>query len=187
MAKSYPQLANPGSFVPTTDVYDVQAIYSLDINSQDFKEFLVRLRQSINNVALVLNTKDSGYYEQLEFINGQIWFPDPNLVGSVAGAQRTGVFRQVYRIVVNFGALPNTGSTSVAHGIPSITDQFTFTRIYATASDTTALNYIPIPFASPTDSEEIKIEVDNTNVTITTGSDRTNYDTCYVVLEYIKQ
>lgn len=188
MGKSFPRLASPGAFIPTTDVYDTQAIYSLDINSQEFKEFLVRLRQSINNVALSLNIRDAGYYDLQEFINGQLFFPDPALVSSPAAAQlRTPVFRQVYRIAVDFGALPNTATKSVAHNIYNITSEFTFTRIYGCASDTTNLTYIPIPFASPTDSEEIKLDVDATNVNITTGSDRTSYDTTYVILEYLKQ
>jgi hypothetical protein len=188
MAKSFPRLASQGAFVPTTDVFDTQIIYSLDINSTEFKDFLVRLRQNINNIALSLNIRDAGYYDLQEFVNGQLFFPDPDLVANPAMAQqRTPVFRQVFRMVVDFGALPNTGTKSVAHGIFNVTSDFTFTRIYATASDTTGLTYIPIPFASSVDAEEIKIDVNATNVNITTGSNRTNYNVTYVILEYLKQ
>ncbi len=182
MAGPFPAQSNPGAFVPTTDIYDTSILYSIDINSAEFKEFLVRLRQSINNIALVLNIKDSGYYTLTEFVNGQVFFPDPTLSSTTSTAP---VDRQVFRLVVNFGALPNTGTKSVAHNL-TITNAFSFTRIYATASDTTGHTYIPIPYASPTDANEIELSVDATNVNITTGSNRTNFNICYVVLEYIK-
>lgn len=180
---SFPAQTNPGAFVPTTDNYDVQTIYNLNVNSREFKEFLVRLRQSINNIAMVLNIKDSGYYPLQEFVNGQVFFPDPTLSSSTPTAP---VFRQVFRKIINFGGLPNTGTTSVAHGL-TITSGFTFTRIYACASDITGSDYIPIPYASPTDASNIELRVDATDVIITTGSDRTAFTVCYVVLEFIKQ
>src|SRR5678815_1473821 len=124
---NFPNNLGPGAFLPTTDVYDTQAIYELDIKSEDFKEFLVRLRQSTNNIALVVNIKDSGYYVLTEFVNGQAFFPNPLLSSTT---QQAPVFRQVFRKVINFGALPNAGTKSVAHGI-DINSTFTFTRIYA--------------------------------------------------------
>jgi hypothetical protein len=35
-------------------------------------------------------------------------------------------------------------------------------------------------------NENIKLDVDAVNVNITTGINRTNYNVCYIVLEYIK-
>lgn len=173
-----------GSFLPTTDVYDVASIYNIDVNSDEFKLFLVRLRQSINNVSLVVNACDTGYYPLIEILNAQLFFPDPALSSKTA---QLPTYRQVFRIVVNFGELPDTATKSVAHGIGP-TSTYSFTRIYATASDTTApLNYIPIPYASNTAGASIELNVDATNVNITTGSNRTNFNICYVILEYIKQ
>jgi len=60
-------MANPqqvGSFVPTTNVWDPSEIYSVDVTSPRFKELLVRLYQNVNLIAVVLNTKDSGYYDK---------------------------------------------------------------------------------------------------------------------------
>lgn len=177
---SYPDNVGPGSFIPTTEIYDVTDV---DVRSEEFKDVFIRLQQTVSDIANSLNIRDAGFYVEEEFVNGQIWFPNPNL-SSTTGQAPT--FRQVFRKVINFGALPNTGTTNVAHSIaPDST--FTFTRIYGCASDTTGLDYLPIPFASPTDAENIKLEVDNTNVSITTGSNRSAFDTCYVVLEYIKQ
>jgi hypothetical protein len=174
---------NFGSFVPTTNVWDVAQLYEIDVTSPAFKELLVRLYQNVNTIALTLNTKDSGIYDVNQFVNGQIFFPNP---ATSAATQATPEFRQVYRLVVNFGALPNAGTKSVAHGIV-VNTATTFTRIYGAASDTTALSYIPVPYAATTAvGDNISLTVDATNVTINTGTNnRSNYNICYVILEYM--
>lgn len=174
--------SNFASFIPTTNVWDIAQIAETDVNSREFKELFVRLHQYINNIANALNAKDTGLYNTFEIINGQRYFPNPALNSSTPAFAN---LRQVYRTVVNFGALPNTGSKSVPHNI-MVTSTTTFTRIYAGASDTTGENYIPIPYASPTLANNIEISVDSTNVTITTGSNRSNFNVCYVVLEYLQ-
>lgn len=174
--------ANVGMFIPTTNVWDVSQIYQTDVNSDMFKELIVLLYQNINQISVVLNMKDSGYYNTQEFVNGQLYFPNPALSSA---STTTPVFRQVYRRVINFGALPNAATKSVAHEIP-FNSAFTVTRIYGAATDPVNLSYIPLPFAAITDNENIKLEVDATQVHITTGIDRTAYTFCYVVVEYLK-
>lgn len=180
MAQPNPSI---GSFLPTTDVYDVESIYTLDINSEEFKLFLVRLRQSINNVALVVNNCETGYFPLFEIMNGQIFFPNPSLNSTTS---QLPVYRQVFRTTINFGALPNTGTTSVAHGI-DFTNTYSITHIYGAATDPVGLTYIPLPYTSPTAANNIELYADGTNVNIITGSNRSNYTTTYVILEYIKQ
>lgn len=170
-----------GLFVPTTNVWDVQQLYEVDVTSPAFIELLVRLYQNINNIATALNIKDSGYYITQEFVNGQLFFPNPLLNSSTA--QEAG-FRQVWRLVIDFGALPNTAAKSVPHNL-IINSGVTFTRIYGAASDTTGFNYIPLPYASVSGIDDIQLDVDATNVIITTASNRTNFNVCYVVLEYL--
>jgi hypothetical protein len=176
-----------GAFLPTTDIFDRAAIDSLDVNSPEFKDFLVRLYQATNNIALSVNIRDAGYYDTQEFVNGQLFFPDKTLSST---SSTTPEFRQVFRTVVNFGALPNTATKSVAHGIDinTITDNnvYTFTRIYGCASDLTGYTYLPIPYASATAANIIELSVTSTNVVITTGTNRANYTVCYVILEYLK-
>lgn len=168
-----------GAFIPTTDVYDISQGSNIDANSDDFRLFLVRLRQSINNVALVTNIKDSGYYLPAEFINGQLYFPNPDLAVTNPGAKNA-TYRQVYRIAVDFRALPNAGSKSVAHAIPNINVDFTFTRMYGAASDPVAFSYLPLP------NSDIHLSADATNVTVTTVADLTAYTRTYIILEYLK-
>ena len=105
-----------------------------------------------------------------------IFFPDPALADSTSQAA---VYRQAFRLVVDFGALPNNGTFSVPHGL-TITNTWSFTRIYATASDQTGFNFLPIPSAN------VNLTVNATNVNITTVGNYSNYNECIVVLEYLK-
>lgn len=172
-----------GSFVPTTNIWDViQGVEDTNVNSPEFKELLVRMYQNINLMAIVLNTKDTGIYQNQEFVNGQVWFSNPLLTsntGTVAAP------RQVFRMTVNFGALPNTGSKSVAHRIP-MTPAVTFTRVYGAASDTSGNNYIGLSYASASGTDNIQLDVNATNVIVTTASNRSNFTVSYIILEYLK-
>lgn len=177
------QSAVTGAFIPTTDVYDVDVIYSLDVQSQEFKEFLVRLRQSTNNIAIAVNFRDAGYYIEQQFNCGQVFFPNKALSSSTG---QTPTYRSVYRTVVDFGVLPNTGLKSVPHNIPNIDGAVTFSRIYATATDTTAFVGIPIPITFVATGNIIDLYVDAVNANITTNFDARKFDKCVVIIEYFK-
>ncbi len=169
-----------GSFVPTTNIWDVGQFMEVDVKSKEFKELLVRLYQNVNNIALALNIKDTGIYDTSVFVNGQTFFPNP--LTPVTSAQSAN-FRPVYRKVVNVNQLLNPGPTSIAHGI-TCDAHTTFTRIYGVATDPVGLTYIPLPFIDSL-GNNIELNVDDTNVNIITTSDRSMYTICYVVLEYL--
>lgn len=179
MAKAFS--GDVGAFLPTTGIFSESQVRDINVNSTEFKEFLVNLLQTVNNIALVTNIKETGYFYPQEFVNGGVYFPNPALTSSTAQAP---IGRQVVRMVVNFGTLPNAGTTSVAHGISNFADPSSCTRIYGAAT-TPGTSWIPIPFSSPTLNENIKITVDATNVNITTAIDYSAYTKCYVVVEYI--
>jgi hypothetical protein len=178
MAFPVNQLQNTGSFLPTTQMLDISMLYAADVNSPEFKELLARVYQYLNVMSLVINTKDTGYYINQEFNTGQLFF------NPLSNNQTQ--LRPVFRKAIDFGILANTGLKSVPHNI-NPTTTYSFTRIYACASDPVGLNYIPIPYASPVLVNNIEINVDAVNVNITTGSNRTAFTICYVVLEFLKQ
>lgn len=178
-------MANPnqvGAFIGTTSEFDVSAIYETDVTSPQFKELLVRLYQSVNNIALLLNIKDSGYYNTQEFVNGQLLFPNPTLSSATSTVP---AFRQIFRTLVNFGQLPDAGILTAPHYI-NFTSTYSVTRIYGAASDPTGLNYIPLPYAASNINDGISLFVDSTNVNIRTTTDRRNFTICYVIIEYVK-
>ena len=166
-----------GLFVPTTQVWDLSTIPAgEELKGDELRELIIRLYQNLNVMALAINRKESATYAISNFITSAQYYPNP-----ATPAQE---FRSVVRTVVNFGALPNTATKAVAHNIP-FNGGFTLTRLYAAATDTTGLNYISIPYASSAAAPSIELRVDGTNVYITTGSNRTNFNVCSVVIEYL--
>lgn len=172
-----------GASVETNFIWDVQQLQNVDVTSPEFKELLVRLYQNLGKMATVLNVKDTGLYQVTELVNGQLYFSNPAYNSSTA---INPALRQVYRKVINYTTpLPNAGTVAIPHGI-TCTASTTFTRIYGTANDTTGFNYIPLPYASPTLINNIELKVDGTNVTIITGSNRTNFTITYLIVEYMQ-
>lgn len=170
-------------FIPTTDVFDVTNIEQLDVNSTQFKELIVRLQQRTNQIAIALNQKDTGIYNTVPFVTGQTFYPNPNLSSL---SSLSPIWRQVYRVDIIFGALPNTGIKAVPHNIP-VDATYTFVHIYGTSNNYIDVNlgFIPLPFSSPTLNLNIELSVDNTNVYVTTAVDYSNFTITDIVLEYI--
>lgn len=172
----YPDSVNPGMFLPTTPMFDVG-----DLNDQEnLKQLVVQLIQFVNNIAVVLNQKDSALYVREQFVNGQLFFPNPayDTNPDIPVTQR-----QVYRQVFLTGPLPNAGILLIPHGIP-ITTIYSFTRIYGTASDQIGLNYIPLPQAF-VNGNIVDLAVDAVNIIIHTNWNASNYTLVYIILEWI--
>lgn len=173
-----------GSYAPSTNVWDVGELQDINVNSKEFKELLVRLYQNLNLMNLVLNIADKGIYDTQEFLNGQLWFPNPATNSSTANSPQ---YRQPLRKVVNMGPLLNTGTTSQLHGI-TVTNTLRWTRIYgvATAPGTAdpALNGISLPYVSTTGSI-VELNVTSTRVNVITNDNKSAFTECYVVLEYL--
>lgn len=178
----YPTDVNPGQFIGTTQVYD------LGKSSVNAEDFTTHLRNNFNNIVMALNIKDSGYYSQDEFVNGQLFYPNYSRVDSASSAPAT--FRQVFRKVIDTGTLPNAGTSTTAHGITTLpaagNTTFIATRIYGCATDPVNRLFIPLPYSSPTLNQNISVYWDNTKVYITTGINMTAYTVSQVVLEFLK-
>lgn len=165
---------NPFNFQP--DVYPFPEEYNDD--------FLLKLRNYLNDIAIALNAKENGFYSQDETPTAGLFIP----TFSNTTAQNIN-YRPVYRVAVDTGALPNTGTTSTAHGI-STSASYSVIHIYGGATDpgaSTITSGIPLPYASPTLADNISVTMDATNINITTGSNRSAYTRSFVVIEYIKE
>ena len=91
--------------------------------------------------------------------------------------------KQIYRKVVNFGALPNTTTKSVAHGVVGATYFVTVTGVAYNSGTTISL---PITQGWPTAAGGVGIDTDATNVNIISGGNLSSYATCFITLEYTK-
>lgn len=176
-------LQNSPSLVPTTQVWQLFEESQTANIDDELKRLFVNLHQVLNLMANVINQKDTGFYNTLEVINSQNYFSNPAYNSSTSQLPD---LRSVYRKVINFGALPNATTKSVAHGI-TCTTVTTFTRIYGVASKTSTQNYLPLPYASATNvAHNIEVNVDGTNVNVITGTNYSSYATTYIILEYLQ-
>jgi len=142
--------------------------------TDDWKEARTQITELLTKTTETVNNKTLGTFVTKEILNNEKYFGSDN--------QTT---RSVFRKVIDFGALPNAGTTAKAHGI-TWTANTKFVRIYGTATDPSTYS-IPLPYSSTTLNQNIKLLVDPTNVTIVTGIDYSGFSECYVVLEYIQQ
>ena len=157
---------------------------STNVNSPEFQDYMTQLTQQLNNVQVLLNMKDTGYYDTNEFISGQVYYPIPDPAGVKPLEWRT-VVRKVIDFSGTAGSLPAFGCSAVPHGIP-VTAGYFFTRIYGAAANPTAVTFIELPYASSNSvNDNIEVSVDATNVTICTGADYSGYTNVQIVLEYI--
>jgi hypothetical protein len=166
------QQIDTGSFIPTTSIFDVGLLYDVEVNSPEFKELLVRLYQNVNNIAIVLNTKDSAFYLTEEFNTGQVWFNPGSFDYNQA--------RPGYREVVNVGPF-GPGATVVPHSL-AIDSNWKFTQIKGAASDTVNLLYYPFNYSGP---NYLNAYADGTNINIDNNTGVTFTD-AYIILEYLK-
>lgn len=171
----------PKVYLPTF-IYDTEQVKEININTPEFKNFLVTLTQTIGDIISAVNYKETGYYPLQEVLSSKLLFnTQTQLLDGRQNLSRNG-----FRTIVNFGALPNAATKSIAHNIQDIGNTFSFIIIDGCATDPAALTFIKVPFSSPTLNENIKVTVDATNINITTAIDYTSFTTTYIILEYIK-
>lgn len=90
--------------------------------------------------------------------------------------------KTIYKKTIDFGALPNTSSKSVAHNISNLGYVI---KIEGYAWDETS-SYRPLPSAAPTAANSIEVYNNDTNIVVYTGINRSNLTTCYITLYYTK-
>jgi len=155
-----PLVANQVSDFDTPDTYE------------DFNEIFNREHKRIVEA---MNSKVSGLYPLVESATFEQYF-------RVNDPQN---YRNVYRLTLNFGALPNAQLKSVTHGL-TLDSNFRLVRMYGSANFP-GVQSLPLPYAHSTDTLNIALDIDPTYVNITTGSNRTNFTDTTVVIEYTKE
>lgn len=161
------------SYVP---VYDV-----VPEKWEDARPFLVEQLKRITNA---VNIREIGWFLDEELLSGKSFIPGLNNVLNAGTSQQ---YRQILRKVIDFGTLPNAGVKTVAHNI-TVDNNFTLVSMWACATDSLAFLSLTIPYATPVAlNQNIALNMDATNVIITTGTNRTNFTRCFVTCEYIQE
>lgn len=148
------------SFVP---VYDVDPP-----EKEDFRGFTTeQLRIHATNI----NVRELGFVLDRELLTGKLFIPSSN---------STQQFRNIFRKVIDFGPLLDTATKSVAHGI-TFDANFTLIDMWASATNPVGFTAFTVNFGGTV----VTLNMDATNVNITTSADYTAYTRCYVIIEYL--
>lgn len=145
--------------------------------SRDPDQFLIQITEFYSNIVRSINFREISSYLKVELPTGEKWF-NPN------DAQNP---REGFRQIFTTGVIAAGGTSSQAHGITGFTT-LTFTHIYGTAITTAAtFNQRPIPYSSATSvTNQIQVDVDNTNLRIINGATAPQITSAIIVLEYLK-
>lgn len=152
---------------------------------EDPEQYDVMLRTYLSTISTSVNTKDSGLHTQEEIITGQNFLP----ISSTTTSSNL-IDRDVFRVTVDCGALPNNSTKTIAHGITT-TQNFSIVKLYGAATDpgvSTLTSGIPIPYVNvSTPADGVELAIDATNILITTTTANfTAYIRSFVVVEYMK-
>lgn len=89
----------------------------------------------------------------------------------------------VFRLTLDFGALPNAAAKVVAHNISPYTG-FRLLNMFLSATDSTTGNAFSLQYYSIAGGD-ITLQIDPTNVTVTTASNYSAYNVSYVIIEFL--
>lgn len=170
-------MASTGLFIPTTEIIGTQLAVEAAKDNVLMQQILIRIIETINKQNIAINLKETGFFITDEIATGEIFF------GATPGSRR-----QVFKKTIIFGALPAVGGVpkTVPHGLTP-TANWSWIEVQAAATDPVGLFGLQIPYASASGIDDIEISVDNTNVIITTATNRSAFSRCFVTLKYIKQ
>lgn len=134
-------------------------------------------KKFLEDAAMMINRKDTGQYDLNEHIINQEYFG--------ATPQKT---RSIYRKVIECGTLPNAGTTTTAHNIIGIGNNWMMTRIYGTAREPAGAGLRPffIPLPNGGVGRPVEIMVDQTNIYLTSAVNLAAFTYSIVILEYFK-
>jgi hypothetical protein len=133
--------------------------------------------EQLKKISEGVNVRDIALYIENETLTGGQFVPSTNDLTAL---------RSVFRKTIDFGSLPNASTKSVAHGL-SIDNRFTLVKLITAATDPSNFLSLSIPYASATLTDVIEINMDDTNINITTSKDYSSYTRCYVIIEFLKE
>lgn len=147
----------------------------------DLEQKDLKLREYLNAISSSVNTKTYGLYDSEETVTGNRFLPTFN-----SETSSNTKYRSVFRKTIDTGALPLSSIKLIPHGIP-ITADYTFVKIYGCAT-IPGTNAIPLPFASPSGTDQVQLFVEIGNIRIVTNSNNYSlYTRSFVIVEYITE
>ena len=130
----------------------------------------------LNNSQMFTRIMNNGTWNSWTLVNGEQYLTSEAVIGKWVDD------KPLYRKTIDTGALPNNSYIVVAHNIANIER---IVKIQGHAYRSTDLTSVALPHAS-TGINSISCNANGTNISITTYSDRTDFTSSYVTLEYTK-
>lgn len=144
------------SFLPVFRNFDV-----------DDDELRIQLSNSYLQIAQSVNARQTGFFLEQEFQNGQQWFLEN---------------KPAFRKIIIFGAIAAGGTSTVLHNIQSLTRIVDYWGLATTATP----DWRQLPYASVTANANIECRVTPTGVVINNGAASPNITSAIVILNYLK-
>lgn len=155
----------------SSDISGLQNQLDLSVElPENPKDLRYALNDIYQSIASTVNTKEGALYVPIEKLTSGQYFTSGN----------PQLNRAVYRMVVDFGALPNAGTKSVAHNISGWDSNYRLTRAYGAATDPIGIEALPVP------NDGIFLKNNATDVTVTTTANFSAFTESTIVLEFTK-
>ncbi len=156
--------------VNTNSIYVDASIFLPD----DEHQLRLKLTDSLRDFATGINNREIGQYYTNEIQTGSTLY-------NAAANQKP---RQVFRKVIDFGALPNAApSAPVPHGI-AINSSFQILKLYAVGNNPNATGVTNFAVSIPDQNSTLNLTL--TDIVITTTVNYSMYTKTAVVVEYSK-
>lgn len=156
-----------------------------DAVPQKWEEARPFIVEQLKRVAQAINIREIGWFLDEELISGKQFIPSSSSYSSSSSNSQQ--YRTILRKVIDFGALPNTATKSVPHGIV-VDSNFTLMQIYGAATDSTGMLSIPLPFVSAASpARPIQLFMTSSDVVVITTENNSNYTRSFIVLEFIQE
>lgn len=142
----------------------------------DQEQWKNEMELMVKRINTVVNTKEGGLYVPQEVATFKLYFTlnDANKFRNT--------YRKTFDMVDLNGGNINPGTTvSFAHSIGTIIAP---TDIFGTATTSAPIKYIPLPYVSAVEAEEIQIYATSSNIVLVNGT--LTLTQCYITIEWLK-
>ena len=154
-----------------------------DVAPKTWEEGRAFIVEQLKRLANAVNVREIGYFLDQELLSGKSFIPGSNETAAGGTSQQ---FRTILRKVIDFGALPNSTTKSVPHEI-SFDANLTLIDMWLSATDPTNLLAFSLAYWSNSSPGSIILNMDSTNINVTTTSNYSTYTRSFVVCEYIQE
>ena len=149
-----------------TSIPNIPTLSPVNIYAEDQRPLIEQINDIYTDISYVVNNKKRrDTYLQVEDISNDLWVDN----------------KAIFRKTIATGILAAGATNSIAHGIVTL-DRLIDIRVMVT----NGTNQRTLPYANPTASSSAAVDVDITNVVITTGATfGANYQG-FIIMEYTK-